>query len=648
MMGPRAGEPTPGVDPRVALAWIDALSNGTCDEAAFLKALPTFTRDTPDAGWGLLSLIDQYYRRGKISSESFLHLKVYLESRLIRPGFDDGVSVPLPRQAHALPLADRTVPIFAPMPTAGPAAPAAPPKPLAAPTNRHRIAVGERLRDRYLIKGVLGSGGMGTVFEAVDQYRLNLADATQGVALKVLHGAVSERPELHDELRREFQHLQALSHPSIVRVHEYDRDGDVAFFTMELLKGRTLAHALAEPGRERPARAQALSIVRSAGAALAFAHARGIVHGDLNPGNIFITDGGEVRVLDFGSSHRLRSESGPAPSEAADRPPTATPRYASCQVLKGDAAEARDDVYAFACIIYLLLTGTHPFGERTALEARSSALTPARPESVDEDQWQALLAGLSFERAARPPNVQAWLAPFAEAQAPTAGPAMRSRRLPASIAGALSALLALMIGWWIIGKYDRVTDAGLPPERAALATAKASAPVPPGESAAQVAESKASEPQNAGAKVDSVPRAPETDPNPASVAPTPSPAPEAPVVMSPSGHSHIELAASTLELPAMSPAARVVVRRNGSLQSDARFSWWTESGTAKPGQDFEAVTAHEELIERGKSAVSLYIPIIADSTRREPKNFYVMIGEPTEGASLGARTLMMVTVPAQP
>ena len=640
MMGPRSGERAHGLDSRVALAWIDALSNGTCDEAAFLQALPTFTRETPDAGWGLLSLLDQYYRRGKISSESFLHLKVYLESRLMRPGFDDGVSVPLPRHDDALPRTDRTVPILAAIPMAAPADPAKRP---AAAANRRLIAIGDLLRGRYLIKGVLGHGGMGTVFEAVDQYRLKRTDAAQGVAIKVLHGAVNERPELHDELRLEFQHLQALSHPNIVRVHEYDRDGDVAFFTMELLQGRTLSHALAGPGHQKPARAQALAIIRSAGAALAFAHARGIVHGDLNPGNIFITDGGEVRVLDFGSSHRLRSESRPAPSEAAVRPPTATPRYASCQVLEGDAAEARDDVYAFACVIYLLLTGTHPFGERTALEARSLALTPARPEGVDEDQWQALLAGLSFERAARPSSVQAWLAPFAAAQAPAAVPATRRRRLPAAIAVALS---ALMIGWWIIGKYDRLSGAGLPSERAALATAKASVPVPPAPSAAQVAESKTSEPENAGAEVDSVPQAAEADPHPASVAPAPAPA--APVVMSPPGRSHIELAASTLEVPAMSPAARVMVRRSGGLQSDARFSWWTESGTAKPGQDFEAVTAHEEIIERGQSSVILYIPIIADSTRREPKNFYVMIGDPTEGASLGARTLMMVTVPAQP
>lgn len=103
-----------------------------------------------------------------------------------------------------------------------------------------------------------------------------------------------------------------------------------------------------------------------------------------------------------------------------------------------------------------------------------------------------------------------------------------------------------------------------------------------------------------------------------------------------------------LEVPAGSPAARVLVRRTGGLQSEARFSWWTESGTAKPGQDFEAITAHDERFERGTSTHNLYIPIIADSTRQQPKNFYVMIGDPSDGASLGARTLMMVTIAAEP
>ena len=169
------------------------------------------------------------------------------------------------------------------------------------------IAVGDLLRGRYRIKSVLGRGGMGTVFEAVDQYRLDLPDVDSRVAIKVLHTVVTKRPELLAELRREFLHLQSLSHPNIVRVHEYDRDGDTAFFTMEYLGGLSLGRVLSARRQVALNRPHALTMIRAVGAALAHAHDRRVVHGDLNPGNIFITDDGEVRVLDFGASHTLAS-----------------------------------------------------------------------------------------------------------------------------------------------------------------------------------------------------------------------------------------------------------------------------------------------------------------------------------------------------
>ncbi len=161
------------------------------------------------------------------------------------------------------------------------------------------------LRGRYRITNIIGRGGTGTVFEAVDQYRLDIPDIGQRLAVKVLHPAVAERPEVLAELRREFQLLQSLTHPNIVRVHDYDRDGDIAFFTMEFLSGVPLSRALSARHQIPLDRSHAMAIIRDVGAALSYAHANGIVHGDLNPGNIFITDDGAVRVLDFGASHAL-------------------------------------------------------------------------------------------------------------------------------------------------------------------------------------------------------------------------------------------------------------------------------------------------------------------------------------------------------
>lgn len=108
----------------------------------------------------------------------------------------------------------------------------------------------------------------------------------------------------------------------------------------------------------------------------------------------------------------------------------------------------------------------------------------------------------------------------------------------------------------------------------------------------------------------------------------------------------IELAADTIEVPLADPAARIVVRRTGSTRGEVSFSWWTEAGTAKPGQDFMLVAPREERIDDGKSSASLFVPVVADATRRRSKSFYVVINNPSAEASLGKRTLTMVTIPA--
>src|SRR6202035_1794238 len=140
------------------------------------------------------------------------------------------------------------------------------------------VAIGDLLRDRYRVRGILGQGGMGTVFEAIDEYRLDLPTSGQRIAIKVLHTEVTHREELLAELQREFQHLQLLSHPNIVRVHEFDRDGDVAFFTMELLSGALLSHVLQTRNAVALPRPYAWAVIRDVGAALSHAHSRGVIH----------------------------------------------------------------------------------------------------------------------------------------------------------------------------------------------------------------------------------------------------------------------------------------------------------------------------------------------------------------------------------
>lgn len=590
----------------------------------------------------------------------------------------------------------------APVPIAtASAAPPAPAPRTVEPLRRTRreVAAGDVLRGRYVIKSVVGRGGTGTVFEAADLYRVDMPDAGQRVALKVLHGQISGSPELLTELQREFQLLQSLSHPNIVRAHDFDRDGDLAFFTMEHLRGLSLTGVLAARNHAVMERPLALAIVRDVGAAVAHAHSRAVVHGDLNPGNIFITNEGGVRVLDFGAAHA--PSAGPTLSGShSDPAPVASPRYASVQLLEGKRPDARDDLYSLACITYLLLTGKHPFGEKTALEAQEQRLKPSRPAELNGKEWRALRVGLAFDRERRPSDVAAWLEAFDWSEAAPHLPLLLSlvrvaQRKRTHLAGAVVATIviaaALAAAWWAssnfnfsdlhlsnfnlsdlnfgktqqIGEPNGPSPAGVasssqPKESSPAAPAKPEAPSAAPPSAAAQPAARGAEPHAQTAPPPSPPPAalPAGEAENTSPSPTRRRAPATPLATeSPSSsaaaasqagmqtHSRIELAADTIEVPITDPAARVVVRRRGSTHGDATFTWWTESGTAKPGQDFMAVAPHQEVIEDGKSAVSLFIPVVSDATRQQPKSFYVVINDPGPGVSLGARTLTMVTIP---
>ncbi len=515
------------------------------------------------------------------------------------------------------------------------------------------------LRNRYRVIRVLGRGGMGTVFEAADEYRLDLLPSGQRIALKVLHTAVTEREELLCELQREFQHLQSLSHPHIVRVHEFDRDGDTAFFTMELLNGALLSRVLNARHSAPLPRAHALAIIRDAGAALAHAHSRGVVHGDVNPQNIFFTNEGELRVLDFGAAHSMRRTGWSADDASSLGPPVATLGYASCQLLEGQRPDARDDVFAFACVIYLLLSGKHPFPGSSAVEAREKRLRMRRPSGLNGSQWRVLREGLRWDRARRPSDVQNWLDRLglqgAVSHLPPlpqliTSPPPRSNKAWLSAAAILWVALLAAGGYWVVTNYDSLAQTvaewhmpGSPEAPIADAPAAAATPVPSappagtpaaGAPAAAPAQSAVGNSTAAAANAAVVPAPPS--------AATPAQAPAHPTVWQP----RVELAADTVDVPATERSARVMVHRTGSLRGPASFTWWTESGTAKPGVDFIPVMPRTGTIEDGNNGVSLDIDISA-IPRRQSKSFYVVIDQAESGAALGPRTLTMVTIQPQ-
>ncbi len=268
--------------------------------------------------------------------------------------------------------------------------------------------VGRVLRNRYVLESLLGSGGMGTVFKAMDRYRSDLPAGNRHVAIKFLNDETGNRPRILSNLRREFYCAQALSHRSIVKVHELDRDNDFEFFTMEYIEGEPLSTALEQSRPFAISGSFAWEIILEIGEGLAHAHARNVVHGDLKPQNIMITNSGEIRILDFGASHvsapRERSNANGA------RTINLTPAYASCELLEGREADPRDDLYALACVAYELLAGVHPFESRRSTEARDLGLTPKCPPGLSRRQWQILAMGLSWCREGRSISVRDWVA----------------------------------------------------------------------------------------------------------------------------------------------------------------------------------------------------------------------------------------------
>jgi serine/threonine protein kinase len=269
------------------------------------------------------------------------------------------------------------------------------------------LASGDLILERFEIVRLLGSGGMGDVYEAVDR------ELQQNVALKMIRPDISRNKMILARFKREVQLARRLSGPHICRIHEFfvirDKEGlvDGAFLTMEFLEGITLADKLEEgPLPWRDAHAIATDIC----AGLASMHKAGIIHRDLKSTNVMLVkrDGAQRAVLmDFGLAHQL-PESNPR-AEAVLTIPGAvqgTPENMAPEQLEGRCATAASDLYAMGIILYELVTGKHPFASSNPLGAavlRGKKLAPT--SSVTHDvprRWQvAIKTCLKYEAIQR-------------------------------------------------------------------------------------------------------------------------------------------------------------------------------------------------------------------------------------------------------
>ena len=474
------------------------------------------------------------------------------------------------------------------------------------------MEIGRVLRDRYVIQERLGAGGRGTVFKALDRYRSSLPDAEQYVALKVLHAGRDCPDQTIGDLRRELHCGQVLSHQNIVNVYEMDRDGDVVFFTMELLEGELLSDVI---GRMRPAamqRLQAMQIIRQLGAGLEHAHERGVVHGDLKPRNLLVTHEGQLRILDFGAAHTVaRTQSDECASTSG------TPAYASCEILEGRAADPRDDLYALACICYELLTGAHPFAARPATVARNFGVKATRPAGLTGQQWRTLQTGLSWHRAGRSMGIQAFVQGLTHhiaekppttslkdlAATSAAKPLLRSHAVVVSIAG-------LVIAGACIAQLTETSARKLSVEaatRSAPETATIPAPVTaPSADPPLLADASDAGARPAGAKtaLDGTSQA-------------------KPIVR----QSPSTISVDGYQVSVGDRFVEIRVHRD-QLQKNASFAWWTEPATAKRDVDYVHQAKAIQTFATEQRSTRFYVKLLPESSRLQRDYFYVAIAQP--------------------
>jgi len=311
------------------------------------------------------------------------------------------------------------------------------------------LRTGSVVRGRFVLVEELGRGGMGQVFKARDLLREKMQDRNPFIALKILSAEFSAHPDSFIALQRETERARKLAHPNVVTVHDFDLDGARIFMTMEFLEGRALDRYLSAECADGCVLPVAWPIIRGIGAALAYGHQKRIIHSDLKPGNIFVCNDGTVKVLDFGIARLMRPVGGTKDEtvfDAGARIGGLTPAYASLEMWNGEPPDPRDDIYAFACVIYELLSGRHPFGRASAKQAFEAQRAPPRIPSLKRGQWDALKKGLALSRERRIGSVAELVKAF---EPPTR---LRKYSLPVGAAALIAAVGAITVS----ARYYRV------------------------------------------------------------------------------------------------------------------------------------------------------------------------------------------------
>jgi tetratricopeptide (TPR) repeat protein/predicted Ser/Thr protein kinase len=311
------------------------------------------------------------------------------------------------------------------------------------------VEPGMVLGGRYEILQLLGEGGMGSVFKARD------TELDRLVAIKVIRPELAGRAEILQRFKQELILARKVTHRNVIRIFDLGQADGIKFITMEYVEGLDLKHHLKAQGRKLEPK-EAAEIMRQVCLALEAAHAEGVIHRDLKPGNVMIEHTGRVLVMDFGIARSMEST-----GMTQTGMMVGTPEYMSPEQAKGERLDPRSDLFTFGIIFYELLTGHSPYESETAIGTLMRRMQErAKPPielnaALPRELSDIVVRCLTIQRGERYQSateilqdVNAWLEPESPRAKPPARVVKAARYYKWAAAG-LAALLLAVVGLFL-------------------------------------------------------------------------------------------------------------------------------------------------------------------------------------------------------